>query len=190
MSLGGVHGSPTVPRVVPALEVPCQYPSRRASHACRGSALSCEAMRAAIFHRAPLASTSASGPTRRSSSRPTRSCASCSPASAARTSGTTAASRRSRPARSATSSSASSRTSAPTSRDVAKGDLVVAPFTFSDGTLPALPARHHDRLHRTAASSRRTATAARARRSASRSPTARWSRCPAPGTPTRCCARC
>ena len=30
---------------------------------------------------------------------------------------------------------------------LAKGDLVIAPFAFSDGTLPQLPERHHHRLH-------------------------------------------
>ena len=42
--------------------------------------------------------------------------------------------------------------------------------------LPQLPPRHHDARASTAASSRGTATAARARRCASRSPTARWFR--------------
>ena len=43
----------------------------------------------------------------------------------------------------ATSSSASSRTSAPTSRSVKRGDLVVAPFAYSDGTC----AFCHEGLH-------------------------------------------
>ena len=74
--------------------------------------------------------------------------------------------------------------------NVEAGDLVIAPFAFSDGTCP------HCRHGITSACIARrllpdaTATAARARPSACRSPTARWSRCPAPGTPTRCCARC
>ena len=45
---------------------------------------------------------------------------------------------------SATSSSASSRRSAPRSRTVRAGDLVVAPFMWSDNTCPACRGRHAD----------------------------------------------
>ena len=70
-------------------------------------------------------------------------------------------------------------------RDLAKGDLVIAPFAFSDGTLPELPARHHDRLHE-----RRLLPDERRRRPGRGRPRparrrARSSPCPGPATPTR-----
>ena len=134
----------------------------------------------------PTGSKPATGPTRASSSPPTPSSASCWPASAARTSGTTAASRRSSPG------------------PIGHEFIGVVEDVGADVTrrqerrlrdravrlqrrhLPALPARDHDRLRRRRLLPRRTATAARARRSACRSPTARSSRSRAPGTPTRC----
>jgi threonine dehydrogenase-like Zn-dependent dehydrogenase len=58
-------------------------------------------------------------------------------------------------------------------RDIRKGDFVIAPFAFSDGTCPHC--RHGITSACTrAASTRPTATAGRARRSGCRSPTARW----------------
>ena len=91
-------------------------------------------MRAAIFN-GPRDITAGERPDAASSgSRPTPSCASCWRASADRISGTTAAIRRSNSGRSATSSSAWSRRSAPRCAASRKGDLVIAPFAFSDGT--------------------------------------------------------
>ena len=72
---------------------------------------------------------------------------------------------------------------------VKAGDLVVAPFTYSDNTCDfcreglQIACRHGGRSAATAS------TAVRARRSGSRSPTARWSSCRWPRTP-RCCRRC
>jgi threonine dehydrogenase-like Zn-dependent dehydrogenase len=58
-------------------------------------------------------------------------------------------------------------------RDVRKGDFVIAPFAFSDGTCPTVATASPAPAPR-AASTRPTATAGRARRSGYRSPTARW----------------
>ena len=74
---------------------------------------------------------------------------------------------------------------------VSPGDLVIAPFIYSDMYLPALPERLDDQLRRAAAASATApSTAARAKPSGSRSPAAPSSRSPAPATPTRCCGRC
>ena len=84
----------------------------------------------------PERSRPASGPTRSSRSRPTPSCGSCWAACAGRTCGTTEASRRTRPGRSGMSSSASSNRPARSVRGIRAGDLVVAPFIYSDMTCP------------------------------------------------------
>ena len=91
-------------------------------------------------------SPSASDPTRGSRTRPTRSCVSCWPACAVRTSGTTGASPTTPSARSATSSSASSKTSVAEVSGIAVGDLVIAPFIFSDMSCPHCRQRLDDLL--------------------------------------------
>ena len=103
-------------------------------------------MRAAIFNEPQRDRAPVTGPTLSSSSPPTRSSASCSPASAARTSGTTAATRRSSPGpighefvgvvEDVGADVAQRHAGRPRHRAV----------RLQRRHLPALPARHHDRL--------------------------------------------
>ena len=66
----------------------------------------------------------------------------------------------------------------------------IAPFAFSDGSCPNCQNGITTACMTGGFLPDPTATAAKARRCASRWPTARSSRSPAPATPTRCCARC
>ena len=74
-------------------------------------------------------------------------------------------------------------------RDVAAGDFVVTPFTFSDGTCVHCRPAGRPSASTAAATGTTDATAARARPCGCRSRTRRSSRCPGSGHPTRCCAR-
>jgi threonine dehydrogenase-like Zn-dependent dehydrogenase len=64
------------------------------------------------------------------------------------------------------------------------GDLVVAPFTFCDGTCANCVAGWTGNCSTAVPSATTASTAVKASTSASRTPTPPWSRCPAAGAPT------